>query len=59
MKGYKTILAAIAVIVMGALEQFDVTSIIPDQYDGLALAVVGLVMAGLRLITSTPVGNKE
>lgn len=59
MKGWKTILVALATATIGLLEQFDITQIVPDVYDGLALAVVGVVMAGLRLVTSTPVGKSE
>ena len=59
MKGYKTILASLAVILIGVLEQFDIAQFIPDEFDGLAVAVIGVIMAGLRMVTTTPVGTKE
>ena len=62
MKGFKTFLVAGAVMVLGLLEQLTpgtLTQIIPDQYDGFALALLGAVMAGLRLVTNTPAGKKE
>jgi hypothetical protein len=58
MKGFKTLIVAVGVAAIGLLEQFDVTTIVPDKYDGLALAGVGVIMAALRLITNTPVGKK-
>lgn len=54
MTGFKTFATSIAVMAIGVLEQLDITTIIPDQYDGIAIAAVGLVMALLRLVTSTP-----
>jgi len=59
MKGFKTLLTGVGVVVLGLLEQLDITAFIPDQFDELALAIVGAVMVGLRLITSTPVGKNE
>lgn len=57
-KGFRTIFVGAATALIGLLEAFDITSVIPDKYDELALAVVGAVMVGLRLITTGPVGNK-
>lgn len=59
MKGFKTILAGAAVGLLGILEGLDITAIIPDKYDELALAVVGALMVFLRLVTSTPVGKSD
>lgn len=59
MKGWKTIATSVAVVLIGVLEQFDVAQVVPDQFDGLAIALVGVVMAGLRLVTTTPIGTKE
>ena len=58
-KGFKTILTGVAVALIGALEALDITAIVPDKYDELALAVVGAVMVALRLVTTTPVGKKD
>jgi hypothetical protein len=59
MKGFKTILAGGAVVALGLLEQFDITSIVPDKFDELAVAVVGALMIYLRMITSTKVGKSD
>ena len=61
MKGFKTLIAATAVTLLGFLETCDVTHIldlIPDQYDPLVISGVGLLMAYLRFITKGPVGVK-
>lgn len=59
MKGFRTILVGVATIAISLLETFDIANLVPDQYDELALAVAGALMIGLRLITSTPVGESE
>ncbi len=59
MTGYKTIITAIAVALLGFLEQFDVTALVPENYDGLALAGVGFLMAALRWVTKTPLFKDE
>ena len=59
MKGYKTLLFAVILGIAGALEQFNWIEIIPEQWNGLALVVVGLIVGWLRKITTTPVGKNE
>lgn len=62
LKGFKTIIIAVAVILLGILETVDVTNIlglIPDQYDPIVVSAVGTLMLFLRLVTNTPVGKKD
>lgn len=59
MKGFKTMAVAALLVLLGAVEQLGLVDLIPDQYKGLAIAVIGAVMAGLRVITTTPVLEKE
>ncbi len=62
MQGFKTILAGVAVAVLGLLEGFDITNFaqfIPDQYEPLIVSGVGFLMIVLRLMTTTPVGKPE
>lgn len=59
MKGWKTILFAVIVSVIGTLEAFDWASIIPDSIEAFVLPVVGVVFMWLRSITTTPVGKSE
>ena len=50
---------AALLVLLGAVEQLGLVDLIPDEYKGLAIAVIGAVMAGLRVITTTPVLEKE
>jgi hypothetical protein len=59
MKGFKTMAVAALLVLLGAVEQLGLVDLIPDEYKGLAIAVIGAVMAGLRVITTTPVLEKE
>ncbi len=59
MKGYKTLLFAIVLAIAGALEQFDWLQIVPEQWNGLVLVVVGLIVGWLRKLTTTPLGESE
>jgi hypothetical protein len=57
LKGYKTYLFALFVTVAGALETIDpqiIRNLIPDNFEGVALAAIGLMIAILRTVTTTP-----
>lgn len=61
MKGYKTVLFGVAVAVLGFLEGFKITDFaqfIPDQYEPLVISGIGFIVVLLRLVTTTPVGQK-
>lgn len=55
MKGYKTLIASGLITVIGFLQQSGVVDIIPEHFQGVTIAGIGLVMALLRLYTSTPI----
>lgn len=57
MKGYKTILVAIAIAIFGVLEQSGFIGLVPAGFEGAALSVVAVIMAYLRTITTTPIGK--
>ena len=59
MKGFKTMAVAALLVVLGMVEQSGIVDLIPDEYKGFAIAVIGAVMAGLRLVTTTPVLTKD
>jgi hypothetical protein len=59
MKGYKTLLFAVILAIAGALEQFDWLQIVPEQWNGLVLVIVGLIVGWLRKLTTTPIGEGE
>ena len=54
----KTIWFAVALTVVGSLQQTGVLDTVPVEYQGMALAVVGLVTAVLRYLTNRPVSEK-
>ena len=55
MNGYRTIVWALVLTTIGVMETFDGLTLIPERYAGLALLIVALVTAWLRVITTTPV----
>lgn len=54
MKGFKTLTAASAITIIGGLQQAGIVDLIPENYRGVSVATIGLLMAGLRLVTKTP-----
>ena len=58
MKGWKTILLAASVAVIGALEALDWTNIIKGDNAEFIIAIIGVAFAYLRSVTNTPVGKK-
>ena len=59
MKGWKTALAAMLVTVVGAAEQFfGAVEMNPDT-QGYVLMGIGVLMAALRAVTSTPLFKDE
>lgn len=59
MKGWRTLAIMGAIALVGILQQADWATLVPPQYVGLALAIVGGLGAALRIITTTPVGEKQ
>jgi hypothetical protein len=57
-KGYKTVAFAFLVAGLGAIQMADVATVVPPQYAGLVMTVIGLIIGWLRLQTTTPVGTK-
>lgn len=58
--GYKTILVAALVTVVGALQSLDWVNLLPNNATttGYVVTALGLVMAVLRWFTNTSIGNK-
>jgi len=42
---------------LGGLQATDIAAIIPADYTGIAMSVIGLVVMVLRKFTTTPVGG--
>jgi hypothetical protein len=58
MKGYRTLIFSLAVAVIGVLQTFDWTTVVPADKAGIALTAIGVASAVLRFLTNTPVGAK-
>jgi hypothetical protein len=56
----KTIGFSVAVMALGLLEQFTTVlpSLVPQEYNGIAVAAIGLVTAVLRWKTTKPLAEK-
>ncbi len=61
MKGWKTLGFALLLAVLGVAQSFDWATVIPDSatWKGFALLTIGGIIAGLRVMTTTPVGEKS
>lgn len=57
LQGKKTLSVSAIIVALGFIEQSGVINIIPENYKGFAIASIGFVMAGLRLITKTPISK--
>lgn len=54
MKGFKTLAASAAITIVGLVQQSGAVDLIPANYQGVSIAAIGLLMAGLRMVTNTP-----
>ena len=45
MKGFKTLTAASAITIIGGLQQAGIIDLIPENYRGVSVATIGLLMA--------------
>ena len=61
MKGWRTLGFALLVAVGGVVQTFNWASVIPQDktWSGLAMVAVAAVVAALRVITTTPIGEKS
>lgn len=59
MKGYKTALISLAVIILGAIEAFDWAQIVPPNLQEWIVPAIGAVFLYLRTITNTALGKSE
>lgn len=57
-KGNRTRLVAGAIAILAIVEQFG-REVIPDQYQGMTLMCIAILMYILRQITTTPPGQRE
>ena len=57
-KGWKTLLASLAIAIMGVLQATDWTTIVPPDGVGPVMVGIGVLMAVLRAVTDGPMGRK-
>lgn len=58
LKGWKTLLASLAIAVIGVLQSADWATIVGPRQVGPAMLVIGVVVGVLRTLTDSPVGRK-
>ena len=54
--GWKTLIVAALVALVGVAQQADWVTLVGSKDSGYVIAGIGVLMAVLRLITSTPAG---
>lgn len=53
MKGFRTLFLSAIITMLGFFQQAGIIDLIPDNYRGIAISSIGLLMAILRLMTNT------
>jgi len=59
LKGYRTVIFGIAVVLAGLGEMVDVINVVSPELGGLALLLSGIGTLVLRYLTTTPIGVSE
>lgn len=59
MKGWRTLLFSALIALIGVVEAFDWVEVIPEQYHGWAITLIGVIVAYLRKITTGAIGSKD
>lgn len=61
LKGWKTLGFSLAIAIAGVVQVFDWATVIPQNktWSGAAMIAIGGVIAGLRAVTNTPIGQSE
>ncbi len=61
MTGYRTLLFSLLISVVGVLQAADWINIIPQNqtWSGIAMVAVGAIIAALRSVTTTPIGESK
>ena len=57
-KGWRTLLASLAISAVGVLQSTDWSTLIPEDRVGPVMVAIGVAMAVLRVLTVGPVGRK-
>ena len=57
--GYKTLIFGAIVTFLGGIQASDLATIVPEQWIGVVMAGIGVVVMALRAITNTPVASSK
>lgn len=57
MQGYRTVLFAVLLAILGGVQQADLARIVPPEYMGLAMLLIAGIVAALRVATTGPLGG--
>lgn len=58
-KGWRTVAIAFVIGGLGAVQQFDWATVVPAEWTGVVLSVIGALMLILRSMTTTSIGKSE
>lgn len=58
MKGWRTLVFNLLIAIGGVVVTFDWGTVLPAEYVGPAAIAIGILGAGLRAVTDTPIGTK-
>jgi hypothetical protein len=59
LKGYKTLVFGMAIAALGAVKASGLAEIVPPEYVGLVMTVVGIVIVYLRSVTNTAITKSQ
>lgn len=61
MQGWRTLIVAVAIAIAGVLQTFNWATVIPQdqKWTGMAMLLIGGIIAFLRYITTTPIGTSS
>jgi hypothetical protein len=59
LKGYKTLVFGMAIAALGAVNAAGLAEVVPPQYVGLVMTVVGIVIVYLRTVTNTAITKSD
>ncbi|MGD9866714.1 MAG: hypothetical protein AB7U38_01810 [Hyphomicrobiales bacterium] len=57
LKGYRTLIFGFLISALGANQASDVATIVPDEWVGVVMAAIGVVVLALRSLTDTAVAR--
>lgn len=59
MKGFKTLIFGALISALGGLQAADIATIVPQEWVGAVMGLIGVAVMVLRTITNTPVGSPK